>query len=392
MKKIFIGLFLIVLVTAGVWIYRYYAPQNSTLTQNTVSVMRGDLEHLVTATGKLQPRDYVEVGAQVSGQLTQIHVEVGDEVEQDALLAEIDPTVYLASVDASRAQLRNLQAQLEDRQASLTLAQLQYTRQQNLIKTQVTSQEALQTAEANLRSARAQIQALKAQIEQTESSLRADEAKLNYARIFAPMTGTVVSIQARQGQTLNANQQAPVILQIADLSVMTVQAQVSEADVGLLTPGMSAYFTTLGDPQKRWYGELRRIEPTPVIESNVVLYNALFDVPNEGGRLLPQMTAQVFFIRAQAQDALMLPLSAVSFIPGSTHPQGRPARVRVLTEQGEEVREILTGVSNRVQIQVKEGLQEGDKVLLSNPAGSANRTAASAGAPGVGPMSGPRMR
>ncbi|MFC5769992.1 efflux RND transporter periplasmic adaptor subunit, partial [Thauera sinica] len=277
-----------------------------------VAVQRGDIEDVVTATGTLQPRDYVDVGAQVSGQLRKIHVEVGSEVKEGDLLAEIDPTVYLARVDASRAQLRNLRAQLKEREAQVALAGIQFRRQTALMAEDATTRETLQTAETSLKSAQAQFEALRAQIEQIESTLRADEANLQYARILSPMTGTVVSITARQGQTLNANQQAPVILRVADLSTMTVQTQVSEADVSRLKLGMDAYFTTLGGQGQRWYGKLEKVEPTPTVTNNVVLYNALFDVPNPDGKLMTQMTAQVFFVVAQAKDVLLMPMAALS--------------------------------------------------------------------------------
>ena len=132
------------------------------------TVQRGDVEDLVTATGTLQPRDYVDVGAQVSGQLKKIHVEVGSEVKEGELLAEIDPTVYRARVDASRAQLRNLRASLKEREAQLTLAHIQLRRQQALMAEDATTKESLQTAEASAKSAEAQLEALGAQIEQIE--------------------------------------------------------------------------------------------------------------------------------------------------------------------------------------------------------------------------------
>jgi len=232
------------------------------------TVQRGDLEDTVTATGILKPRDYVDVGTQVSGQLKKLHVEIGSPVKAGQLIAEIDPTVYQSRVEADEAQFRTQQAQLVDKQAQLTLAEQQHERQVNLMKDNATTQDALQTSEAALRSARAQIDVLKAQIEQTQSTLRGDQASLSYTKIYAPMSGTVVAQSAKQGQTLNANQQAPVIVRIADLSTMTVQSQVSEADVAKLRPGMRVYFATLGDTGKRWYGTLRQINPTPETVNN----------------------------------------------------------------------------------------------------------------------------
>ena len=306
-------LILVPLLLAGGWYGRsaFLGERDAATNYQFSAVQRGDIEDVVTATGTLQPRDYVDVGAQVSGQLRKIHVEVGDTVEAGQLLAEIDPTVYRARVDASRAQLRNLRAQLQDREAQLALAQIQLRRQRALMAEDATTKESLQTAEASAKSAAAQLDALRAQIEQIESTLRADEANLQYARILSPMAGTVVSISARQGQTLNTNQQAPVVMRIADLSTMTVQTQVSEADIGRVKLGMEAYFTTLGGSGKRWHGKLEKVEPTPTVTNNVVLYNALFDVPNPDGRLMTQMTAQVFFVVAQAKDALLIPLLTI---------------------------------------------------------------------------------
>ncbi|HLV77050.1 MAG TPA: efflux RND transporter periplasmic adaptor subunit [Marinobacter sp.] len=321
---------------------------------STVEVTRGDIQLLVSATGVLEPSNYVDVGAQVSGQLETLHVRVGQTVEEGELLAEIDPTVYMAKVDATRAQLKNQQAQIVDRKAQLRLAEIQFQRQQNLYREDATTREALQTAEASLASAKAQLAMLEAQIEQTSSTLRAEEANLGYARIYAPMDGTVVSVEARQGQTLNATQTAPLLLRIANLSNMRVRAQVSEADIGRLEPGMRVYFTTLGDPDSRRYGTLDYIEPTPEVTNNVVLYNALFHADNPDGKLLPNMTAQVFFIQNEALDVLRVPASAV---------QG--GKVEILDASGRpRPQAIETGITNRVHTEVVSGLEEGQKVVL----------------------------
>jgi macrolide-specific efflux system membrane fusion protein len=369
----------------------------------TVVVQRGDLEDTVTATGTLQPRGYVDVGTQVSGQLKKLYPEVGATVKAGDLLAEIDPTVYRARVDANRAQLRNQRAQLADRQAQLVLAEQQLARQQNLAREDATTTDALQTAEAQLRSARAQVDALKAQIDQTESTLRGDEANLGYTKIYAPMAGTVVSQTAKQGQTLNANQQAPIVLRIADLSTMTVEAQVSEADVSKLAVGMDVYFTTLGNQDRRWRGQLRQIVPTPLVVNNVVLYSALFDVPNPNQELMTQMTAQVFFVLASAKDAILVPISALRPVTSegrggksrgeapderpATDPRGAfaggKASIRVVKSDGEiERREVRIGATNRVSAQILEGVVPGERVIIGAAPTSTAPRPSSSGAPG----------
>lgn len=354
----------------------------------TAAVERGNIEDNITALGTLQPFEFVDVGTQVSGQLRKIHVEIGDLVKQGDLLAEIDPSVYQAKVDADRAQLLNLKAQLADKQSQLILARRQFQREGNLMKAKATSEEAYQNAEAALGSATAQVEALKAQIQNTESVLKGDEANLGFTNIYAPMAGTVVAQIAKQGQTLNANQQAPVVMRVADLKTMTVWTQVSEADIGRLRIDMDVYFTTLGQSDRRWRGKLRKILPTPEIVNNVVLYNALFDVPNPTGELLPQMSAQVFFVAAKARDTLQVPMSALNPVGGKSGKKGRkrqdgarpkadasaaaetapaPRRymVQLLKPDGSlEERQITVGITNRVSAQVLSGLEGGERVVI----------------------------
>jgi membrane fusion protein, macrolide-specific efflux system len=380
---------LLALTAGGIYGAHAWAARSAADTQYTVeTVQRGDLEDTVTATGILQPRDYVDVGTQVSGQLKALHVEIGSKVKKGQLIAEIDPTVYQTRVEADQGQLRTLQAQLEDKQSQLTLAQEQQQRQTNLMKDSATTQDALDTAQAGLRSARAQIGVLKAQIEQTQSTLHGDEANLSYTKIYAPMSGTVAIQNAKQGQTLNANQQAPLIVRIADLTTMTVQAQVSEADVASLKPGMPVYFTTLRDANKRWYGTLRQINPTPETVNNVVLYDALFDVDNSDGALMTQMTAQVFFVSGEAKNAVLVPVGALrpAGAQAGTRRSGNratdgvavdprtglangPAVVRVVKSDGTiENRDVRVGMVSRVMAQIVSGLAPGERIVVGQRA------------------------
>jgi macrolide-specific efflux system membrane fusion protein len=395
-----LGLVLVVGAAAGTWEWRRHASAPAAKWV-TATVTTGDIEDTVTALGNLQPRDYVDVGAQVSGQLTRIEVAVGDKVKQGDLLAEIDPTVMEAKVTADQAALASLQAQVVDRTAQLDLANKQYTRQQNLMKDNATSQDALQTAEATVRSDKAQLAALQAQVKQSQSTLAADQANLGYTKIYAPMGGTVVSLTARQGMTLNANQTAPVVLRIADLATMTVWTQVSEADVPRLKIGMDAYFTTLGDQTHRWEGKLQQIQPTPDVVNNVVLYPALFDVANPDGKLMTQMSAQVFFVVAGVKDAVTVPVAALHPVAGGVEGTAPVAdqedaklyEVRVMGTSGRpEKRQVWIGVSNRVSAEVLSGLEPGDTVVIgrasdgetTSQAGTRSSTGARTGGPRSG--------
>ena len=359
---------MIVAVAAG---YRYRGLEKQPVTSvPTVVVQRGDIEVSVTALGNLQPRDYVDVGAQVSGQLEKLHVAIGDTVEAGELLAEIDPQVLRAKVEASRAQLQAQKAQLAQQQAELELANQQYTRQENLLDADATSEDAYQVSLSAVKTKKAQIAALKAQIEETESSLKGDEATLSYTKIYAPISGTVVQLPARQGQTLNANLSAPVILRIADLSTMTVWTQVSEADVPKLKVGMDAYFTILGKPGKRWHGKLRQILPTPEIINNVVLYTALFDVANPENQLMTQMSAQVFFVIASAHNVITVPVSALQPVDEKSGHYN----VTVINSAGaQSVREVQVGTSNRVSAEIISGLQPGERIMNKLPEDNTDR-------------------
>ena len=361
---------------------------------------RGDIENLVTAIGNLQPFNTVDVGAQVSGQLKTLHVKIGDGTQKGDLVAEIDSTVAAAKVDADNAQLQNLGAQLADKKSAQVLTVAQAARQTRLKNLGATSQDAFDIAQSAQRSGAAQAKAVQAQITQAQSTLKADQATVGYARIYAPMAGTVTAIPAKEGQTLNANQQAPTILTISDLATMTVYTQVSEADIPKLRLGMDAYFTTLGNSTRRYIGKLRQILPTPTVVNNVVLYTALFDVDNPDRKLMSQMTAQVFFVLGAAHNVVVVPVAALKYpdIPKSANGQrgtrrtavrSRAATVTVLLPSGtQEVRKVVVGVSNRVDVEIVSGLAPGESVVAGTaiaPVAKVTRPAAtSAGVPGRG--------
>ena len=366
----------------------------------TAPVVRGDIEDAVSALGSLQPREFVDVGTQVSGQVKRLWVAVGDNVESGAVVAEIDTAVLAAKVQADQATLLGLAAQVEEKQAQLALASRQHRRNQTMFQQDAVSRDALETSQAATQVSAAQVAALRAQRQQTLAALRINQANLAYAKVHAPMSGTVVALNAREGQTLNASQQAPVLMRLARLDTMTVVTQVSEADVMRLKVGTEVYFNTLGRPDRRWTAQVRQVMPTPETVNNVVLYNVLFDVANADRQLMTQMSAQVFFVLAQARDALLIPLAALgaSIKPtaqsgpgaaqpgdgdaaaGATTPKSKPARaardageasasrayrVRVLKNGVVEQREVVVGVMNRLSAQVLAGLAEGEQVVLS---------------------------
>ena len=424
--KLIVGILIALMLAFAAWYF--LKPKQEQPQYITAEVSRGDIESAVLATGVLEATKMVSVGAQVSGQVKKMYVQLGDEVKQGQLIAQIDSTTQENSFKTAEANIKNLQAQRLQQEASLNEAQLAYKRQQQMYAQDATSKAELESAEASYKTAQAQIKAIDAQIESAKVTKSTAQTNIGYTRIVAPTDGTVVAIVTEEGQTVNANQSAPTIVKIAKLQNMTIKAQVSEADIMKVEKGQQVYFTTLGDDSKR-YASLRQVEPAPdsisdesttsTSTSTAIYYNALFDVPNHDGKLRIDMTAQVYIVLDSAKNALLVPSSAISTRPAnakrnsgsntqaasstqsksdSDRPQGpRLERlnlnaaqqqlvkegkatlsvVRVLQADGSaQPKQILVGINNRVNAQVLAGLKEGDQVVIAdsseNSAASAN--------------------
>ena len=373
---------LLLLAVGGWWWWR-----PPTVTPPTARVTRADIQLLITATGTMEPRRYVDVGAQVSGQVKRIHVQVGDDVKRGQLLLEIDPDVQQAVVEGARASLASLQAQEVEQRIQMRLASQQLKRRRRLLKQDAATREDLENAEAALEMAQARIASLQAKMQETRATLRAEETRLSYTRIYAPMDGTVIALEAREGQTLNATYQTPRMMRIADLATMTVRTRVSEADVQGVTAGMPVWFSPLvaqlghEEPPRRWHGKVRQVLPAPDLPAGssqgdgsqdssasattptVVNYTALFDVDNADGVLRPQMTAQVSFVARSAPGVLAVPMAALERKPDAP-PGTYQTRLR-LADGSALQRTVRIGVTDLVLGEVLEGLDEGDEVLLN---------------------------
>ncbi len=357
---------LLVLAAAGAAVWKRDKPSPLPPGVGFVTVKRQDVTETVTAQGKLEPKSYVDVGAQVSGQLSRLHVAIGDVVTKGQLIAEIDPRIYASRVASAQARIASLTAQLAQQQAVLQNSRLIVARNHGLIAEQAVSQEQLEQSEADLRVAEAAVKSFSAQIEEAGSTLSGDQTNLGYTKIYAPMAGTVASQTSREGQTLNANQLAPVIVQIADLDTMTVRAQVAEADVMRISAGTAAEFTTLGALDRRWKATVRQVLPTPEVLNEVVLYNVLVDVDNRDRQLMNGMSTQVFFVLGEVKNALAVPTSAL----GQRRPQqdlngAQAYELRVRDGEKLATRVVQVGLLSRQLAEVRSGLAEGDKVAIA---------------------------
>ncbi len=352
----------------------------------TASATMGDVEQTVLATGALEPVTLVSVGAQVSGQLTALHVQLGQAVRRGDLIAEIDSAPQTNALHISQANLTDARAQKVKSAAVLAQAELALRRQGETLAQEASSKADFEAADAAAKTARADLLALDARIASAAVSVQTAGVNLGYTQIRAPIDGTVVAIVTKQGQTVNANQSAPTIVKLGDLRTMTVRAEISEADVIKVHAGQAVYFTILGDAKRRYRATLRSVEPAPetiktadtITTSSAaaaVYYNALFDVPNADGRLRTFMTAQVNVILAQAQQVLTIPSSALE----------EPAADGSYTVQvvGEKKRtsprKVRIGVIGGTSAQVLSGLKAGETVVLAQAAATPAAKATTSG-------------
>lgn len=351
----------------------------------TAEVARGTIEDTVLATGEIEPLTLVSVGARASGQVVKLHVKVGDRVRVGQRIADIDSLPQQNTLRNAEAALQNVRAQRAARAASLRQSELNFARQTQMFEADATSRQDYDAARASLDTARADIAALDAQIRQGEVAVDTARLDLNYTRINAPSDGVVVAVITEEGRTVNAFQSAPTIVMLANLDVMRVKAQISEADVVRVRPGQRLYFTILGKPDKRFYATLRGVEPAPESIADkangpagsaagsasgatdaAVYYTGLFELPNPDGELRPSMTAQVYIIQGEARNALIIPATAL----GRRERDGR-YEVRVVDGDGRaETRLVRIGLNNKMHAQVLAGLRAGEKVVIGDAAGA----------------------
>jgi macrolide-specific efflux system membrane fusion protein len=357
------------IVACAGWFGYHWTFGKATVRYSTASVERGDVESTVVAAGIVQPFNYVDVGAQTSGKLKSLKVKRGDQVEKDQLLAEIDPILAATALASDRAALDNMTSQHALKQAQLALTTLQADRNDTLYAHELISANDRDITRAAYKVAFADAASLTAQIKEATAAVNTGKANLGYTKITAPMGGEIVSISLLEGQTLNANQSAPNILRIGDIDTVTVWAQVSEADIVRVKPGLDVYFTILGD-SVRWNGTVRQILPTPELINNVVFYDVLFDIPNPKRELKIQMTAQVFIVLARVKGVLLIPAAAIG-----NAGEGTEARVQVLKDDGKvESRTIKIGIKSEISAEVTDGLMEKERVVIGQTAAEGGNT------------------
>ena len=374
MKKVTkwgIGLLAVAALAAGMW--WWLKPKNE-INYLTEPVVRTSIAQTVSATGEISAAQLVDVGAQASGQIKKLHVTLGQQVKKGDLIAEIDSTSQLNNLNTNKAKLDTYQAQLVSAEIALRSADKKYKREQALWQEDATSREALEDAQDAFAAAKASVAELKSSIRQTQIAINTAEADLGYTRITAPMDGTVVAIPVEEGQTVNANQTTPTIVQVADLSTMLIKMQIAEGDVNKVKAGMKLTFTTLSQPDNVREATLESIDPGLTTMSqgsyttstdttdSAIYYYARSLVPNEDNVLHIGMTTENTIIINQAEKVLAVPKLAVKQRGGKQY-------VRVLGENNQpQEKEITTGLSDNMNTEVKSGLGEGESVIISEAA------------------------
>ncbi|MGG6342326.1 efflux RND transporter periplasmic adaptor subunit [Stenotrophomonas indicatrix] len=365
-----------VLCTAiAVWFWLRPAPPPPL---QLASVVRGNIEQVVEATGTLKPSRLVSVGAQVSGRIETLHVKLGDKVKAGDPIAEIDSRTQRNALLSAQAAQRTARANRDALATDLRQYELTLRRQQQLVASQLVARADFDAAKAKVDATREQITALDGEIVQRQTDVDIAQTNLEYTRITAPTDGTVLAVVARQGQTVNAVQSAPTIVMLGNQDVMTVYAEISEADVVHTTVGQEAFFTILGDAGRRYSSTLRDIAPAPESITNedassltspalsagsrtAMYYNGQFDVDNRDGRLRSYMTAQVRIVLGRAHNVLTIPSAALGARDGDGS-----YTVQVRGADGRAVaRRITIGLDDQIQVEVRSGLKEGEQVVLA---------------------------
>ena len=361
-KKIWLTLGIIV-VLGGLGGYRLYARRSESLKISQfemVAVAKGNIKQIVTATGKIQPINTISVGTQVSGIVEQVLADYNDEVQEGQLLARLDTSVLVENRNDAKARLDLANAKQK-------IAKLNYGRIEKLYKDKLIAKAALEEAEIELATADANVLTAQAEFNKAERNY-------GYAQITSPVSGTIISKEIEQGQTVAASLQTPTLFTVAeDLSKMQIEANIAEADIGSIKPDMPVTFTVDAYPSDTFKGEVRQIRLSPTEESNVVMYTVVIEVDNESRKLLPGMTAFVSLVIEERDDVLRIPATALQYKPNALVRQFIPKEKIELKPmeaivyrfvQGKIVPVVFVrGLADTSWVEVISGLNEGESVI-----------------------------
>ena len=377
-KRFFILLGL--LIAAGAAYYFFSSNSKQETTYLTESVTRGNVEKTVVASGSVESVNEVDVGAQASGKITKLYVKLGQEIKKGEMIADIDSTTQINTLNTKKAALVSYQAQLKAKKTAYDVALSSYNRLSKLYMQKATSLDSVNTAKSTLDNAKAEMEVIEANIKQAEIEVNTAETNVGYTKITAPMDGTVISVPVSEGQTVNANQTTPTIVTIADLSKMKIKPEISEGDITKVKAGQEVSFTILSDSQTVYHSVIDSVDPanTTITDSSstssstnssssssttsAIYYYANVLIYSPDRTLRIGMTTENNIKIANAKDVLLISNMAIQKRDGKSV-------VNILNDKNQpEQREVETGVQNDFHTEIKSGLNEGEKVIVSQVA------------------------
>ncbi len=323
MKPLMLGA--LVAVAGGYGAWRWHARNLPTFRFTTAAVKRGDVAATIGATGTIEPLEVVDVGTQVAGRISAFgtdeegkRVDYGSVVEEGALLAKIDESVYAADLSVAKARELSAAASLEQMNAKLDQAVAEWKRAQELFAGKLISQVDYDTDKANYEVAKANVSVAQSGIAQTRADLDKAQRNLDFCTINSPVSGVIIDRRVNIGQTVVASLNAPSLFLIArDLTQMQIWAAVNEADVGRIKPGTAVKFTVDAFPGREFRGAVGKVRLNATMTQNVVLYTVEINVDNPDKLLLPYLTASVHFQLRRETNALLVPNAALRWSPSS---------------------------------------------------------------------------
>ena len=385
MKKSKILIILLILGVGGYFVYdKFFKVKEEEVEFITKKAKKGSFSKKVDATGEIFATELIDVGAQVSGQIKKLYVKLGDQVKKGDMIASIDSSTQQNSIDNKEAQLAIYKAQLESAKVALNIAKTQFDRENALFSKNATSKQEFETAKNTYSENSAKIKELEAQIKQTNIELSTAKINLGYTKITAPRDGTVVSVQVEEGQTVNANQTTPTIVNIADLSHVKMKMQIAEGDITKIKVGTPVEYSILSEPTKKFQTTVSSIDPglttlsdgsygssssskssysSSSSSSSAVYYYAQSIVDNKDGILRIGMTTQNELLIANVKDAIIVPSIGIKKDENGTF-------VYVLKDGKPVKTAVKTGIKDNLDTQIISGINEGDEIITSQGSSS----------------------
>ncbi|MCR2060827.1 efflux RND transporter periplasmic adaptor subunit [Campylobacter helveticus] len=372
-KKIITSLTACILVVFGIFAYSYFSKEE--VEYLTQKITRKNISQTIEAVGKVYAKEQVDVGAQVSGQIIKLYVDVGDKVKQGDLIAQIDKDKQQNDLDITRARLESAKANLESKKVALSIASKQYIREQKLYAKKATSLESLETLKDNYFTLKADVAALNAEVIEFEITLKNAQKDLDYTIITAPMDGVIINVAVDEGQTVNANQNTPTLVRIANLEQMEVRMEIAEADVSKIKIGTKLQFSLLSDPDTTYEAQIASIDPadTQISDSssqqnssnnsnstsNAIYYYAKFFVDNEKNLLRIGMSIQNEIVVASANDVIAVPTYVIKN-------DDKGYFVEILEEDSVRKKYVKLGIKDALNTEILEGVSEGENLIISS--------------------------